>query len=233
MNSNISIRFCILFGLMHFFVPNIIAQNISSYKDQSTTAKISLQEEQIETEGFPAISKDGKTIALVHSDYSCCISTQQEFRLISTKAATPNPYKVILYPQEDLPEFSHNKKVKIINKVGAILKKQPYYPLIEISSDSQVVEKKASSPNHYINIVYKGTTLKSKPFRLKKMKQPGFCCTGIPEENQPCYSIPNINHVWISINKKLILVEYGIGEGPTHSTDGCEVGPEYKVVGLE
>ncbi|MBK7884659.1 MAG: hypothetical protein IPJ81_13420 [Chitinophagaceae bacterium] len=225
-NKKIFTWSCIVLILIQLISSGIYAQDIGFSNDSLSRPKVFLKDEFVITENFPAISKDGNTIIFIHSDYSCCISTQEEFRMIKTTGA-PQPYKLIIAPEEGLPDFSPGKKLKIIKKIDSILKKQSYYSMIAVDSFS-VVQKKGSS-NNYISLLYNDMKLKSNEFRLKKMMQSGFYCSGQLDVNAPpCKWKTTVQKVWKDSNNKFLLIEYGfisIGHGG-------DLGPQYMVVKL-
>jgi hypothetical protein len=217
---------CIILILMQLVSSGIYAQDIGFSNDSLSRPKVFLKDEFVITENFPAISKDGNTIIFIHSDYSCCVGTQQEFRMMKTKSA-PQPYKLIIAPEEGLPDFSSGKKLKIIKKIDSILKKQAYYSMIAVDSFS-VVQKNGSSSN-YISLLYNDMNLKSDEFMLKKMMQSGFYCSGLLDLNAPpCKWETTVQKVWKDSSNKFLLIEYGF----INIGDGGDLGPQYLIVKL-
>jgi hypothetical protein len=215
-------RFFLFMGMISFGVTKISAQNIYP-NDSQITPKIFLNDEKIEWENFPACSKDGKIILLIHSEYSCCILTQVELQILQATTSSVLQ-KILLIPEESTSDFPTLQKKMIIAYVDSILRKQNYDPLIPL--DTFTVEKNDLNSKNNVNFTWKNVKLKSNDFELPEMQQQGYCCSGIQDDINPCSHQANIYKIWINAERQFLLIEYGL----LHPADGCDVGPEYLIV---
>jgi hypothetical protein len=222
------ISFLIITGILYL---NVIcgfvkAQNKSYPVDTLNTPKIFLQGEQLSWENFPACSENGKSIILIHHDYSCCFAGPEELRNIIV-ADNSEGSGVLLTLGENLPDFNKEQNETIITEVNHILKAQIYYSMIRIDTFDLI--KNASSSTTYIEFKYNNLILHSNDFKLPILAQHGYCCSGNPEDQVPCELIPNEVIVYINKEQNLLLIDYGY----IHQADGCDIGPYYMIVKIE
>jgi len=125
----------------------IITINIKTLEAQEKTIlkpTVNLNDGYIECYNFPGISKDGNHIINVHSDYSCCISTEflVELRDVKTNGIKTD---VLIYPSEvDDEHFTKEElkmKVKLINQM---LKDHDFQsmPLVNLYTYEKLHQKK-------------------------------------------------------------------------------------------
>ena len=187
---------------------------------------VQLINEHIEVSHLPAFSVVQNTVALVHQDYSCCITTDAILLQIDALALSLIN-EIIFDPGEESDKnYTLEQKHKIVSMIEELFKDRSYTSMIEIDSFS-VLHDAVSSIN-YVELFVQQSAYKSESFVLPELKQPLFCCQNDVDQAS-CVEPSKIHKIWTIEDHSMLLIQYGI----LHQTNGCDQGPLYLILGLE
>lgn len=210
----------LLLTIVPFYFFKVSYSQENDYK----TPIITLIENYIDYSDFPGISKDGNYIINVHSDYSCCISTETKIELRNVKTEKIES-EIMICPSET-DEFSFTEaelktKYKAINTLLAAHKFQSMPELCDYSYEQKGQNKAV------LTFVLAEKKYISEAFELPIFSSAPYCC-GFVNDSVPCMVNTKVHKVWYDLNLKVLFVSYGV----VHQVDGCDIGPFYKILGL-
>lgn len=182
---------------------------------------------------LPAVSPDGKTVALMHCRSEYDDSYRFELRIID--AAKGKVRRTLVVDEagasgdHPVPAAERRRAAVTGNR---ILRRGRFSPMVQLIDP---IARHTVRAIHGVGVdvsfdeskgIYRVSGAIGARGRLRGFSAAGWCCDPDGSAQATCTLPPVLSKVWVDEKRKVVVFESANGNGP----DGCEKGPEYTVV---